>query len=569
MIKNTLSVFGILAILLMSFGVVSAGVTFYPAQLTANVEQGHTATITFKIYNENATTNLTSLDYSYESLVSGANKLSTEQKLTNLPSIIENKTNSSEITYSVSIPSNQATGIYEGNLTIKGKLDGSDNSYNLPVKLNITKVSVAPSPKYDFCEMNGTTGDLRISDVTFSNMGEGEDEDWYLLDNVEIEVEVENMNNDNPVRNVVAEIKVLDSNGNDVTGEFGFTDDRINMNTIRDRDSKDVTFKIPEVPANLDSGNYKVYIKAYSDNDEEHQCVAKSPELNKEYYQDIEVTRENDPSVIIKQDSPKVSASCGDKNVEIPLSVYNLGSDREKSILVTIKNSALGVNDKILIEDLRSGKRKDITFFVNVPEQLQKSSYTLDIRTYYDYNHGEDKMDELSYGENSYDDLDKTFSTRLDILSCKSPAPTVSARLDSNAIVGKNLIVHAVIANNGEDNNFIISASGYDSWANLVSITPQSMEIAKGGTKEVTITLSPKVSGAHSFKINTIVDGDVYNQSLSVNIAEKQGILNWVNDKIGTNTFYVIVTLIAIVILLFLIVVVAILKRPSRRQHLG
>ena len=178
-------------------------------------------------------------------------------------------------------------------------------------------------------------------------------------------------------------------------------------------------------------------------------------------------------------------------------------------------------------------------------------------------------MDELSYGENSYDDLDKTFSTRLDILSCKSPAPTVSAKLDSNAIVDKNLIVHAVIANNGEDNNFIISASGYDSWANLVSITPQSMEITKGGTKEVTITLLPKVSGAHSFKINTIVDGDVYNQSLSVNIAEKQGILNWVNDKIGTNTFYVIVTLIAIVILLFLIVVVAILKRPSRRQHLG
>lgn len=564
--KNTFLVFGILAVLIVGMGIVSASITFYPAELTANVQQGHTATITFKIHN-NETTNLTNLDYSYESLVSGSNTLSTEQKLTNLQTTIESGKNSSEITYSVSIPSNQATGVYEGNLTIRGKLNGSDQYYNLPVKLNITRTPA--SSQYDFCGVNGTVGDLRLSDITFSNMGEGEDEDWYLLDNVEIEVEVENMNNNNPVRNVVAEIEILNSNGDDVTGDFGFTDDRINLNTIRDGDSKYATFKIPEVPADLESGAYKAYIKAYSDSEEAQQCVAKSPEMDREYYQRIEVTRENDPSVIVKQATPKISASCGDKNIELPLSIYNLGSDKERSVLVAVTNSELGINKKILVEDLRSGKKKDVIFFLNIPEQLQKSSYTLNIKTYYDYNHGEDKMSELSYGENSYDDLDKTFSTRLDILSCQSPAPTVIAELNSKSVVGTNMVIKATVTNNGYDNNFVISASDYEGWANLVSITPQSASIKGNGTEDVIITLAPTVAGTHSFNINTIVDGKLYKQSVSITVAEKPGLFNWVTDKInGTNNeaVYIIAGLVGILILLFLIVIVT-ARRTARRPQ--
>jgi len=291
--------------------------------------------------------------------------------------------------------------------------------------------------------------------------------------------------------------------------------------------------------------------------------------MDREYYQRIEVTRENDPSVIVKQATPKISASCGDKNIELPLSIYNLGSDKERSVLVTVTNSELGINKKILVEDLRSGKKKDVIFFLNIPEQLQKSSYTLNIKTYYDYNHGEDKMSELSYGENSYDDLDKTFSTRLDILSCQSPAPTVIAELNSKSVVGTNMVIKATVTNNGYDNNFVISASDYEGWANLVSITPQSASIKGNGTEDVIITLAPTVAGTHSFNINTIVDGKLYKQSVSITVAEKPGLFNWVTDKInGTNNeaVYIIAGLVGILILLFLIVIVT-ARRTARRPQ--
>ncbi len=554
MTKNMISIFGVLVILFMGLGMVSANMVFYPSGLAGSVEQGHVYNATFKIYNNN-TNDFTGVSYNTANLKSGSHILSMEQVVKNLPTTIENKTNTSEIDYSISIPSNQAIGTYNGNLTIKGVLAGNNTSFILPIGLEVVSPTPTPS-EYDFCE-NGTVGNLKITDVSFSNMGEGEDENWYLLDNVEIDAEIRNTNNSEDLRNVMVEIMVVDGQGNDVTNDFNFDRDKINLHTISSDDYETAIFKIPEVPADLKSGTYKVYIKAYSEDDENNQCVAQSSELDQKYYQKIKVTREDDPSVIVKQGSPKISASCGDKNVELPLYIYNLGSNKEKEVLVTLNSHQLGINKTILIDNLMSGKKKEITFFFDVPSQLQKSLYSLDIKTYYDYDdsNGNNKMDIMSYNENSYDDLGKTFSTLLNILSCKSPAPTISASLESKAVIGTNLVIKALITNNGNDNNFVISASNYEPWAEVVGISPQTVSIGKGESKEVTITLSPKTTGEHSFNINTIVDGQTYPQAVSVNVAAKPGLFDL--ENIDNNTFYIVA---GIAILLILIVMVIIIR---------
>lgn len=588
MIKNTSTTLGILAVLLLSFAMASAAVDFYPENLTGSVEQGKTFEMKFKIYNKNSNTDLTEVIYTTENLISGTNELSASQTLDNLPSTIENKTNTTEITYSVTIPSNQTTGKYEGNLTIKGKYTAGYLYYKLPISITITAPSSVPgcidpeannynseateddgsctydTAEYNFCEINGKVGDLEIVDVEFTNLGEGEDDDWFLLDEIEIEVEIENTHSTENVRDVLVEIKILDEDDNDVTRDFEFDNEEIDLNTVKDGDSEYATFKISELPADIESGRYKLYIKAYSEDDEESQCVAEATSryLDEELYQKIDTTREEDPAVIIKEDTLKISASCGDKNIELPLSIYNLGSDKEEKVLVTLRNSALGLDEKIIIDDIRSGKRKEITFFFNLPAKLSRATYNLDITTYYDYDDDEDELDEFSYSENSNDDLDKDFSIRLEVLSCKSLAPTIDANLGSEAIVGTELIIKTIIVNNDEATNFAISVSDFESWAKLISISPQTTLIGKGESTEVLVTLEPTSEGAHSFKIRTIVDGEIHDQQVSVNIEEEQGLFTNMNNTI----FYMIAGIAALLALIFLVLIVKISQRSAKPQ---
>jgi len=410
---------------------------------------------------------------------------------------------------------------------------------------------------------SGEVGDLEIVEVNFNNNGEGEDDEWFLLDEIEIEVEVENTHNSENVKDVMVEIRILDSGNNDVTSDFEFDDEEIDLNTIRDDDSEYATFKIDEVPADLDSGDYKVYIKAYSENDEDTQCASKSDDLSEDYYQKIDVTREDDPAVIIKGDDfEKVSASCGDKNIELPLSVYNLGTDKEKKVLVMLSNRELNVNEQIVIDNLRSGKKKDILFYFDVPEGLSKDSYVLEIITYYDFDDDEDDDNPSSYSENSDDDLGKVFQRKLEVLSCSGIEPTINANLMSESKIGEELVIKSLITNNGEDGDFLFSVSGYESWADLIDVSLQSSSIKKGEYVEVVIKLKPKESGINSFSINAIVDGETHSQPVSVNVEGEKNIF----PEISNTILYIIIAIVVILILIFLVLIARLSRRNTKPQ---
>lgn len=554
MAKNALSVFGILAILLMGFGMVSAenSTTFTIGDISAPAsiaEDAGSFTFTF-----NLTYTFTSDDMNFSfgdsSSTIGTVSISNETGLNG--SIDESRIVTGTVTGFADQGGNSLT-VYINATSRTGQVDDETN-------FTVSITDVTTPDEYDFCEIAGTAGDLEFADITFTNLGEGEDEDWYLLDEIEIEVEVENTHSSENIKDVIVEIMILDDNDNDVTNDFDFADETIDLNTIKDGDAEIATFTINELPADLESGNYKVYLKAYSEDDEDTQCVAESSKLDKDFYQRIDVIREDDPAVIVRTDL-KMSASCGDNNVQLPLSVYNLGSDKEEKVLVTLENSALGISEKIVIENLRSGKRKEITFFFDLPAQLSKEYYSLDIMTYYDYDDDEDELDEFAYSENSDDDLDKSFSTRLEILSCKAPEPTVSAGLESEAVIGTDLVVKALITNNGNDDDFVISVSGYESWAELVSITPQTASINKGEFETVMITLTPTATGTQSFKVNTIINGDTYDQTVSVNIAEEPGFFDGISNKI----LYTVAGIVAICILIAALIIARV-RRPARPQ---
>ena len=547
--KRTFAFLGIFAVLLLSFGfaiATTSGVLDISAlsNPTSVAEDAGTFTFTFDITYTGTSSDVT---------------ISFDDSTSNIGTL--------------SIPN--ATGMDQDDTeTIIGTVSdfASLGGQSLTVYINATKGSsrddetnftvsitdVTTPPMGDFCQ-NGEQGDLEIADIEFNNMGEGEDDNWFLLDEIEIEVEVENTHNTENIKDVLVEVKILDDNGEDVTKDFDFDDEEIDLGTIKDDESEIATFRISEIPADLEDGNYKVYIKAYSEDDENTQCASESSDLSHDAYEAVDITREDDPAVIVKGEFITIPASCGDTNVQLPLNIYNLGSDKEEKVMVTLQSNELGINEKIIIDNLRSGKRREIIFFFDVPADLTKDLYVIDIITHYDYDDDEDEFLENSYDENSYDDLDKDFSAKLEILSCRGPNPTVSADLESVAEIGTELVVKTMITNNGQDSDFVISASGFESWANLVSITPQTASIEKGEFTEVIVTLMPTATGTQTFKINTIVGGESYDQSVSVNIAEEPGILKGVDNM----TLYLIIGIVALLVIIALVLIVKVSKKSK------
>ena len=217
----------------------------------------------------------------------------------------------------------------------------------------------------------------------------------------------------------------------------------------------------------------------------------------------------------------------------------------------------MGISEYAVIDDLDNGDKEVASFFIDIPSGLTKDKYDLEVTIYFDWDDDEDDEDVLAYDEETSDE-----SIRLNILSCAGAEPSINARLDSEAKLEEELIIKAIITNNGADNDFVVSVSGFESWAELVSVTPQTASIDEGEFIEVTIKLTPTSAGTQSFKINTIVDGESHDQTISVNIEEEPGLFGGLSDIM----VYTIIGIIAILILIFLVLIAKMSRRPVKPQ---
>ena len=172
-------------------------------------------------------------------------------------------------------------------------------------------------------------------------------------------------------------------------------------------------------------------------------------------------------------------------------------------------------------------------------------------------------MEISSYGESSYNDLDKTFPVRLEILSCQgAPNAEIQIDLESETVVGKKVVIKATITNNGEDSNFAISISGLESWAESITISPLTTSINKGESAEITITFIPTATGENTFKINAISDGQTISKQVVINIKEKPSLFSGISNGI----LYTIAGIAAVLILIFLVLIIKISRRQSKPQ---
>jgi uncharacterized membrane protein len=419
-----------------------------------------------------------------------------------------------------------------------------------------------------FCSSGQSAiSNLTIEGVSWDNNGEGDEDSWELLDEIEVEMDIRNNNNDDDV-DVVAVLGLFDKNGNNVANDLTFIGDsaddeeEVKIN-IDDDDEETVRWEF-KVPADFDSGDYKLAVKVYDDDrNEANDCVDTNNDLDNNYFQSIKVEETDDEGRFIIVDDIELDSqiACGE-TVSGQFTVFNVGDEDQDRVRVTIKNAELGINEvREITSDLNQGDDDNLDFTINIPATARSGSYTLEFFTEYDYKNGVYRQDGDEPAEYGIELIGCTQNTGNNGNGQGLTNIKIDADLDSEAKAGEELVILATISNTGNtDASYTISARGYSSWAELDDISPSTISVDAGESETVRIVMlvDDAATGTQSFDLQVASDGRTQVQEIEVKLAEGTSASNVFS---GSSLIWIIAAIN--IILIILIIVVAV--RMSRR----
>jgi len=548
MVRNIFATIGILAVLVLSLAMVSAttsgvfSISDVSAQTTIAEDTG-SFTFTFNL-TYTGTSQEANISFA-DSIVSSFGSLSIPEATLMNGSISESRI----ITGTVSNFADQG-----GNsLTVyinATKASSRDDENNFTVSITDV-IPPTPTPEdFEFCNWNGTYGftngtELVIKGFSDEQLDNDDEWEWKPLDNVEIEVDVKNVGNDD--EDYVVELVFLDSDGNivDVAEDDKNLEEEV---SIDEGDTETVIFNF-EVDGDVDDGNnYYMHIKVYQEGDEDEQCVS----LVDSDVERIDIIKERHDVLVKKVEGPTTVEAGSQVLYEVRVS--NLGREDQDLVNVIVSNSELGILMIREIENLDEGDSEVLTFSVNFPDEAIEKVYKIRFSTEFDYDEDDEIYDKVS---DSGDDI----LYQVTVLGGEYSTPTISASLDSEANVGEELVILATVINNGDEGNFDITVTGYEDWAELVSVSPQYLSLDEDEEGTVEITLIPSEDGVQTFKVNAFFDGESHDQAVSVKIAEaEKGLFKDVSKTV----LYSIVGIAALLILIFLTLIVKVSRRAKK-----
>ncbi len=423
--------------------------------------------------------------------------------------------------------------------------------------------------KKTFCSAGETSSsNLSITNIAWSNSGEGDDDNWEFLDEIELEVEIKN-NDDNDEVDAVVKLGLYDSSGKNVADDLIFLEEsdsdeeEIEIN-IEDDDEETVTW-VFKVPADFDKGNYKLAVKAYDeDAGESNSCRDNSNDLDNTFYQSIQIKEATDEGrfVVVDEISLDNQVSCG-QTINGQFTLFNIGDEDQDRVKVLIKNELLNINEEIeLTTDLDQGDEETLEFSIAIPSTVSNGNYGLEFTTLYDYRNG-------VYREES----ENTFDTSIELIGCASPLGNsggagsltdtiIAAELESEARAGTQLVVKSTITNSGTASRvYTINARDYDAWAILDEISDESFTLDAGQSKEITLTftVNDDANGPQTFDIQAASEGRVQVQEVEVEIESARK--KFSIDFKGNSMIWIIGLINLALIILIIVVAVRIAKR--------
>jgi len=577
--KHKLFSLFLLTVILLSVAMISAAegdVIFNPTELILEGSQGKVVEATFKITNERATDLTEISDVPSDLILDTFIIASSNLEITGLEGLIlEEDEESEDITLSVTIPADQEVGEYAGTIEIWGALTGDPL---IRGTIDITLTVSEATEEYKFCQEGSITNDLKIKKVKIKNHGpseDGEDETWFPLDRITVEVELENNGNEE-LEDIVFELGLFEEGSLANIAEdmlwMSEDDEEIEIGDIEEEGEDDEiehTFEFRINPEEVEKGDYILMIKTYPDGDEDEICIDNSADLaetefgTSEYYAKIEIRKEDEDEgravVVDVEGMPLIKAQC-DARIIINPKVWNLGDVDQEQVKVNLYNEELGIDlNEIVREDLDEGEKEQVEFSFTIPKDAKERVYFLEFRTYYEYDEDDDEYDENS----------DVFRAALKVEgNCIGEAPTVqiTAELDPEtpeAIAGKQVIIKTTLKNTGDtEATYLISISGNTAWSSLSDINPQSITLGAGESEDVSIILNVNddAEGDKELTVRATYNGQTTEQEIALSITE--GVpKDIVTAHLKENWF---IYLIVIVNIILIIAIIAVVKSMSK-----
>ncbi len=407
------------------------------------------------------------------------------------------------------------------------------------------------------CEVENLGGnlDLKIRDISVES-GFGDDYEWFPLDEIEIEIDIEN-NGPEDIDDIVVEWGLY----NLETGEWVIDDEENDFN-LKDGDEKTlfIRFKLDDVDEFENNGNYEFFVWATGEDDEfdgNDTCVSTTASKDKE---DIKMADESDFVVLDNIEYPE-TAQCG-ANVQITAEVWNIGEDEQDDVFVLIENSELGISEQVFIGDIDEfdDSGTPLSFNFQIPLDAEEKLYTISLTVYDEDN---------DVYENDFDDKSR-FIVHIRVAgNCAVSEPvSVSANLESGGKAGGELVILVTTTNIGENTaDYRINIIEYLDWASSVNANPETFTLDAGESKESILIFDvlSDVSGEKSFDIE-VYSGNklVATQPVSVTV-EASGISHLTGGLISEDNWYLWGIGLFNVILILVIIFVAV--RIARKRE--
>lgn len=271
---------------------------------------------------------------------------------------------------------------WKGTNTINFTLSDGTTS----VTSNTVKLVVREKP--DFVCEEGEIGDLTITSIEDPDSGD------KFKPGEEIPIKVKVHNDDADEMDVVVKAYLYYESGDDI-----IENTESDSVTIDSDDTETIEFNLV-VPSDqdVDEGNYVLYLKAYEDGNENDNCVEEDV--------DVDIDRDSHDVIISKLEILPLNPKVGD-NIEITVSIENIGTTREDDVTVKITNTELGLN---LVSDAFDLKKYDssendkvLHFTFKLPSNVTVGGYDIDAVA---YNEDDDAFD-------ASDDAEKLVSITL------------------------------------------------------------------------------------------------------------------------------------------------------------
>ena len=392
----------------------------------------------------------------------------------------------------------------------------------------------------EFCEYTNT-GDLSVKIDDIDNLGMGDDDAWYPLDEIEVTVELRNRGAED-IEDAEIEWGLYDPDNAEWIIEITDEDDP----DVDEDDEEKVTFTInleDDIEGDLedlDEGDYVLYVRATGEVDDDNDTITCGSDSDS-----IDVKIESDYVVL---DDIKLTGTtmCGSV-VQLTADVYNIGDDNQDDVTVEIYSYTFDVNEVIDMGDIDAFEKKSFSFEFQIPEGIEEQNYKIDLRVY-------DEDNDLF--ENSDDD-ETEFQYTISVSgNCiVAPNANVLASLEEGGKAGQELKIRATVSNTGSvQETFTLEAADYSEWAELVSIEPAEVIVPKDSTKDVVLTFNVNSDADDKETFNLIVTdtrGASSTQPIAVTVEQGFGL----RGSLGDNAYLWGIALANLVLIVIIIVV--------------